>query len=216
MSAIIQKKTNIERGKGNIKTRRAVSADANVLQRLYHEHLGTHADYLLCSIKESIKTNRVYVAVTEDDLIVGTLTSIKDFDCEYCSADFSSGEVLIGLFMETNAIFIGDYEIKFDDNVINKLCSLCVDFNYRRQGVAAALLEHALGEAQGLSYALVWAPGGEVRAPSLWEAYGFVYQEKVEDLGKLLPQFCANCMERKNSCTYCDCHVYVEKKRSNA
>ena len=85
----------------------------------------------------------------------------------------------------------------------------------RNNCVASALLEHALKESQDASYAVVWVPGGNVRAKTLWESNGFELQEIVKDVGALEPWFCDNCVERKNGCNYCESHIYVEKEQQN-
>jgi len=184
--------------------RKATIADAGALQRLYHKYLGNHSAYELRNIIGSFESENIIVAVINDEQIIGTLTFAEVFSSR--AADFTEdGGILIGCI---NAISIGDEHVFFDDDIKYELRGLCVDEDYRYQGVATALLEYALNEMQSPAYALVWAPGGEARAQQLWESHGFELQEKVQNLGALLPEFCAKCVERNNGCNYCEVHVY--------
>jgi len=193
----------------NLLIRKATIADAEALQRLYHEYLGDHKEYELQNIIGSFESVNIIVAVINDERIIGTLTFAKVFssgETEFNSTE--DGGVIIGCI---NAISIGDEHVFFDDDIKYELRDLCVDDVYRCKGVATVLLKYALSEMQDPAYALVWAQGGEVRAQQLWKSHGFELQEKIKNLGALLPEFCAKCVERNNGCNYCEVHVYVEK-----
>ena len=193
----------------NLIIRKAMFADAEALQHLYHEYLGNHRSYELHNIIGSFESENIIVATINDGQIIGTLTFAEVFSNGVVDFDFTiDGGILIGCI---NAISIGDERVLFDDDIKYELRGLCVDEEYRYQGVATALLEYALCDMHDPAYALVWAPGGEVRAKQLWESHGFELQEKVKNLSVLLPEFCAKCVERKNGCNYCEVHVYVEK-----
>jgi len=191
--------------------RDALISDVEALQRLYHLNLGTHEAYDLESIKESIETDNIYVAFNGEGSVIGTITSAKVFDPNECSAKIKGGVIHIG---PINMVSIGNTDIVFDYDVKHELRGLCVDEAYRRKGVATALLGHAINNADGSAYAFVWAPGGNIRAQGLWEKFGFELKEKIENLGKEVPWFCGNCVERKHGCDYCDSHVYVWKNAS--
>ena len=191
--------------------RDALISDVQALQRLYHMYLGTHGAYELESIKESIDTDSIYVAVDGEGSVIGTLTSATVFDHNECSAKIKGGVIFFG---PINMVSIGDKDIVFDYDVKHEFRGLCVNEAYRRKGVATALLAHAINEADGSAYAFVWAPGGNIRAQGLWEKFGFELKQKIVDLGKEVPWFCENCVERKHRCDYCDSHVYVRKNTS--
>ena len=194
----------------NLLIRKAMIADAEALQRLYHGYLGNHKVYELQNIIESLESENTIVAVNNEELIIGALSFAKVFSSGEMELNITKdGGILIGCI---NTKSIGDECIFFDNDIKYELRGLCVDESYRHQGVATALLENALCEMQDLAYALVWAPGGEIRAQQLWESHGFELQEKVENLRELVPDFCEKCMERKNGCNYCEVHVYVERK----
>ena len=193
----------------NMLIRKATIADAGALQRLYHAYLGTHRAYELRNIIGSFESENIIVAVINDEQIIGTLTFAKVFSTIETEFGITKDDGI--LIVCSNAINIGDERVFFDDGIIYELRGLCVDEVYRYNGVATALLEYALSEMQGSAYALVWAPGGEARAPQLWESHGFELQEKVKNVGALVPEFCEKCVERNNGCNYCDTHVYVEK-----
>ena len=193
----------------NINIRNAVISDAEALQSMFHKYHGTHESFSLDNIKESIETGNVYIATNEDNHIIGALTSEQVFD-NY-ESDIPDGGIIIG---NIQSIGIGDERIWFDNYIKKEMRDLCVADAYRNRGIASALLEHALKESKDASYALVWAPGGKARAKKLWEEHDFELQKVVKDIGTLAPWFCENCVERKNNCNYCECHVYVEKKPS--
>jgi len=195
----------------NLLIRRATIDDAYDIQQLYYDYLGTHKDYNPQGILKSIKTDNIYVAVADNDKIIGTMASAKIFDCIDWEIEREKGIIFI---CGGNSLAIGDKHIIFDNGVTHEIRGLCVDIAYRHQGIATALLEQALSETQTRSYAFVWAPGGEVRAKELWKTHGFMLQEIVKDIGTAVPAFCEQCMERKNGCTYCECHVYVEDEES--
>jgi len=132
--------------------RRAAAADAEALQCLYYDYLGTHEEYELDSIRDSMEADNIYVAVTDEGQITGTLTSARVFDYIDQDGNREKGMVLIGGW---HSLTIGDELICFDNGVTHEIRGVCVDTAYRNQGVAAALLEHALSEIQTRSYAFV-------------------------------------------------------------
>jgi len=189
--------------------RKAAADDAEAVQRLYYDYLGTHKEYNPRGMLKSIERDSIYVAVADESKIIGTLTSAKTFDCIDRGTEPEKGIIFIG---GVNSIVVGDKHIFFDNGVTHEIRNLCVDSAYRHQGIAKLLIEQALSETPTLSYALVWAPSGKVRAKELWESQGFRSQEILEDIGNAVPWFCEQCAERKNGCSYCECHVYVEDK----
>jgi ribosomal protein S18 acetylase RimI-like enzyme len=192
--------------------RRAAKADAGALQRLYHDYLGTHEAYESENITESIETDNIYVAVIGENHIIGTLTCSKVFYDPDRSVESDDGGWMI--FMgQIQCIRIGEECICFDEDVKCEMRGLCVKDEYRHQGIASALLKHALNEEMNLSYALVWAPGGKIRAKDLWESNGFELQQVIKNLGAAEPLFCEKCVERTHGCNYCECYVYVERNR---
>ena len=184
--------------------RDAVTTDADALQRMYLDYLGNHDEYMMMNIKNSIARDSVYVAATDDDRIIGTLTSANVFGYP----DFIVEDRAI-YFRRVRSMSIGSKVVSFSDNVNCELRNLCVDDAYRRRGVATALLEYAIDKSHGSAYANVWAPGGQIRARNLWESHGFKMQTEINDLGAEFPWFCEKCVERTRECTYCDCYVYV-------
>ena len=193
----------------NLFIRKATIDDAEVLQRLYHKYLGNHNAYELRNIIGSFESVNIIVVVINDERIIGALTYAKVFNSGEMDFNIAKdGGIIIG---SINAISIGDERVFFDDDIKYELRDLCVDEAYRYRGVATVLLEYALSEMQDPAYALVWAQGGEARAQQLWKSHGFKLQEKIKNLGELLPEFCAKCVERNNGCNYCEVHVYVEK-----
>jgi len=190
-----------------IQIRRATADDADYVQRLYYEYLGTHKDYNPVGMLKSIERDSVYVAVVGKSKIIGTLTSAKTFDCIDRGTEPENGMIFI---CGGNSLVVGDEHIFFDNGVTHEIRNLCVDSAYRHQGISTILIEQALSETPTLSYAFVWAPGGKVRAKELWESHGFRLQEIIKDIGNAVPWFCEQCAERKNGCNYCECHVYVE------
>jgi len=187
--------------------RKATADDAEAVQRLYYDYLGTHKEYNPRGMLKSIERDSVYVAVVDKNKIVGALTSVKTFECVDRGTEPEKGMIFIG---GVNSIAVGDKHIFFDNGVTHEIRNLCVDSAYRHQGIATMLLEKALNETPTLSYAIVWAPSGELRAKELWETHGFRLQEIIKDIGNIVPWFCEQCAERKNGCRYCECHVYVE------
>jgi len=207
INQLIEETTYID----NLLVRKATIADAEALQRLFHEYLGTHKDYEIRNIIGRFESEDIFVAVIDDEHIIGALTIVKIISRGETDLNITKdGGIVIGCI---NAISIGDKRVFFGDDIKYNLGDLCVDDAYRYKGVATVLLECAISEMHDPAYALVWAPGGEVRAQYLWESHGFEQQEVVKNLGVLLPDFCAKCVERNYGCNYCDVHVYVKKNR---
>jgi len=184
-----------------IQIRKATADDAEAIQRLYYNYLGTHREYNPRGMLKSIERNSVYIAVVDENKIISTITSAKTFDYIDRSAEPEKG-----------MIAVGDKHIFLDNGVTHEIRNLCVDSAYRHQCIAKILLEQALSETPTRSYTFVLAPSGKVRAKELWESHGFRLQEIIKDIGNIMPWFCEQCAERKNGCSYCEFHVYMEDK----
>jgi len=194
--------------------REATISDAKALQRLYHDYLGKHIQYDLEDIKDSIESNDVYVAVLEKDHIVGTLTSEKGYNQRDSEMEMEDGFALV--IEIPPSITIGDVEVTFDCDTEYLLRDLCVDENFRGKGIASALLERASNPEDYSAYAVVWAPGGEIRAKELWESHGFELDAVAKDVGTIYPEFCKLCSEYINGCRYCESYIYRKSKTAAA
>jgi len=62
INQLVEEATTID----NLIIRKAAIADAEALQHLYHEHLGTHRSYELQNIIESFESENIIVAVIND------------------------------------------------------------------------------------------------------------------------------------------------------
>ena len=162
------------------------------------------------SIRDSIEADNIYVAVSDEGQIIGTLTSVRVWHYIDQNGNLEKGMIIIGGW---HSLTIGGERIRFDNGVTHEIRGVCVNTAYRNQGVAAALLEYALSEIQTRSYAFVWAPGGNIRAKALWESYGFKMQQVIKDIKAAVPAFCEGCAERQNGCDYCELYVYVENEK---